>query len=64
MELQDKFIEQGFSVVNSEMTENKLLAFLKENYPQIIKDGEINLQELKTFAGLPIELRPPKFTRK
>jgi adenine specific DNA methylase Mod len=49
------FIKAGFTVVGTETSENKLLSFLKENYPNIIKDTEINLEELKTVLGLPID---------
>lgn len=49
------FINAGFSVINTENQENKLLNFLKENYPSVIKDNEINLAELKAIAGLPID---------
>jgi adenine-specific DNA-methyltransferase len=49
------FIKAGFTVVGSEANENQLLRFLKENYPSIIKDNEINLQELKAIAGLPVD---------
>lgn len=49
------FIKAGFTVVGTENNENKLLSFLKENYPSIIKDNEIDLQELKAIAGLPID---------
>jgi len=31
------------------------LRFLKENYPNVIRDTEINLEELKTVLGLPID---------
>lgn len=48
-------IQAGFSVVGTENNENKLLCFLKENYPGIIKDNEIDLNELKAIAGLPID---------
>jgi len=34
---------------------NRLLEFLKENYPQIIRDNEIKLDELKTALGLPVD---------
>lgn len=54
MEEQD-FINAGFTVVGSENNENKLLSFLKENYPNVIRDTEINLEELKTVLGLPID---------
>jgi adenine-specific DNA-methyltransferase len=49
------FIKAGFTVVGTEANENKFLAFLKEHYPSVIKDNEINLQELKAIAGLPID---------
>ncbi|MCZ2356895.1 MAG: site-specific DNA-methyltransferase, partial [Bacteroidia bacterium] len=49
------FINAGFSVVGTENNENKLLRFLKENYPNVIRDSEINLNELKTVLGLPID---------
>lgn len=51
----EDFIQAGFSVVGTENNENKLLCFLKENYPSIIKDNEIDLNELKAIAGLPID---------
>jgi len=49
------FIKAGFTIVGSENNENKLLSFLKENYPNVIRDTEINLEELKTVLGLPID---------
>lgn len=49
------FINAGFTVVGTEDNENKLLGFLKENYPNVIRDTEINLEELKTVLGLPID---------
>jgi len=49
------FIKAGFTVLGSENNENKLLSFLKENYPSVIKDTEINLEELKNVLGLPID---------
>lgn len=49
------FIKAGFTVVGTEDNENKLLSFLKENYPSIIKDNEINLQEFKILAGLEVD---------
>jgi adenine-specific DNA-methyltransferase len=51
----EDFIKAGFTVISEEAKENKLLAFLKEHYPSVIKDNEINLQELKAIAGLPID---------
>jgi len=49
------FIKAGFTVVGTEASENKLLSFLKENYPNVIRDTEINIEELKTVLGLPID---------
>ena len=51
----EDFIKAGYTVVGAEANENKLLSFLKENYPSVIKDNEINLNELKAIAGLPID---------
>lgn len=51
----EDFIKAGFSVVGTENNENKLLSFLKEHYPSVIKDNEINLQELKAILGLPVD---------
>ncbi len=50
----DIFKEEGFSVVETEMP-NKLLEFIKENHPNIIRDNEIKLDELKAVLGLPID---------
>lgn len=49
------FIKAGYSVVGSEDNENKLLSFLKEHYPSVLKDNEIDVNELKAIAGLPID---------
>ncbi|WP_332733852.1 site-specific DNA-methyltransferase [Flavihumibacter sp.] len=49
------FTKAGFSVVGTENNENKLLSFLKENYPNVIRDTEINIEELKAVLGLPID---------
>ena len=43
------FIKAGFTVVGTENNENKLLSFLKENYPNVIRDTEINIEELKEY---------------
>ena len=53
---QQDFIKAGFSVIEAKNNkENKLLSFLKENYPSIIKANEIDLTELKAIAGLPVD---------
>jgi adenine-specific DNA-methyltransferase len=50
-----EFIAAGYTVVGTENGENKLLSFLKQHYPSIIKDNEIDLNELKAIVGLPID---------
>jgi adenine-specific DNA-methyltransferase len=55
MSLKEDFINKGFSVVDSEKNGNSLLEFLTENYPQTIRGNEINLNELKTVLGLPVD---------
>jgi len=52
---EQEFIQAGYTVAGTEGGENKLLNFLKEHYPSVIKDNEINLNELKAVAGLPID---------
>jgi len=52
---EQEFLQAGYAVVGTENNENKLLNFLKEHYPSIIKDNEIDLNELKAIAGLPID---------
>lgn len=52
---QKEFIKAGFTVVETDDNENKLLSFLKENYPSVIRDNEISLEELKAVLGLPID---------
>ena len=54
----NEFTNAGFSVINAENNENKenkLLNFLKQNYPSVIRDNEIKLDELKAILGLPID---------
>jgi 16S rRNA G966 N2-methylase RsmD len=51
----EEFINAGYTVVGTEISENKLLNFLKDNYPNVIRDTEINIEELKTVLGLPID---------
>lgn len=51
----EEFINAGYTVVGTENNENKLLSFLKENYPNVIRDTEINIEELKAVLGLPID---------
>ena len=53
--IEQDFINAGYTVVGSENNENKLLSFLKENYPNVIRDTEINIEELKAVLNLPID---------
>jgi adenine-specific DNA-methyltransferase len=49
------FAKEGFSVVDAGSGESRLLNFIKENHPQIIRGNEINVGELKTALGMPID---------
>jgi adenine-specific DNA-methyltransferase len=51
----EDFTKAGFTVIETDDNENKLLVFLKENYPNVIRDTEINIEELKAVLGLPID---------
>lgn len=55
--VQQEFIQAGFTVVeaNNHSPERDLLNFLKENYPTVIRDNEVKLNELKSVLGLPID---------
>lgn len=55
MTRKEQFIQDGFTVVSEENNDTKLLDFLKENYPTIIRDNEININELKALTGLPVD---------
>lgn len=51
MTKKEEFEKQGFEVIEGreiiDEEQNNLLEFLKNNYPSIYKDGEINIEELK-----------------
>ena len=51
----EDFKNAGFSVIETDDNENKLLNYLKENYPTIIRDNELKLDELKAILGLPVD---------
>jgi adenine-specific DNA-methyltransferase len=51
----EESINAGFTVVETDNTDNKLLNFLKEHYPNVIRENEIKMEELKTALGLPID---------
>ena len=55
MPTKQDFIQDGFIVEENKITENKLIKFLKENYPQVVKDNEIKLNELQEIIGLPTD---------
>ena len=55
MNQKEQLIHSGFQILETENQDNKLLQFLKENYPSIIRDNEININELKTLSGLPVD---------
>lgn len=55
MTRKEGFIQDGFTVVTEDNNDNKLLAFLKENYPTIIRDNEININELRALSGLSVD---------
>lgn len=52
---QQDFIQAGFSVIDGSDNSNPLLSYLKEHYPSVIRDNEINLNELKSILGLPVD---------
>ena len=43
MDIRQNFIQEGFSVIDTENKENMLMAFLKQNYPSVIQDNEIKI---------------------
>ena len=44
------FIKAGYTVVGSEDNENKLLNFLKEHFPSVIKGNEITKSKIESDA--------------
>ncbi|MDR3177499.1 MAG: site-specific DNA-methyltransferase [Campylobacteraceae bacterium] len=51
----EEFEKAGFNIMENKTEENTLVNFLKQNYPSVIKDGEIKLDELKNVIGLPFD---------
>ena len=47
--IKEEFIKAGFTVIEGNENKQKtdLLDYIKTKYPQIIKDGELNINELK-----------------
>lgn len=52
----EEFINNGYNVIdcNDNYENSKLAEFLKNNYPSIYRDGEINLEELKNELNIPV----------
>ena len=52
----EEFINNGYNVIdcNDNDESGKLAEFLKNNYPSIYRDGEINLEELKNELNIPV----------
>jgi len=57
MNEKNDFTKAGFTVVDTDNSKNQLLSFLKENYPGVIADNEVKLEELKAVLGLPFDER-------
>jgi len=62
MTLKEDFINTGFSVIETGDIQHRcgretqsIIEYLKTCYPQIIKDGEVNFDELKAVLGLPVD---------
>jgi adenine-specific DNA-methyltransferase len=53
--VQQDFLDAGYTVFGTDQNDNKLMSFLKENYPNVIRDNEIKIEELKSVLGLPID---------
>ena len=51
----EEFVKAGFKVVENIDNESGLLNFLKENYPNVIRDNELNIEALKSILGLPVD---------
>ncbi|MFT4967297.1 MAG: adenine-specific DNA-methyltransferase [Candidatus Deianiraeaceae bacterium] len=51
----NKMKNAGYSIL--EGNQNSLEDFLKANYPQVFKDGELNTDELKLLLNIPITTR-------
>ena len=55
MNQKNDFIKSGFQILETENNDNKLLNYLKENFPSVFSDNELNLNELKTILNLTID---------
>lgn len=52
---QQEFIQAGYTVLGTDNNDNTLLQFIKTHYPNLIRDTELNLDELKAALGMPID---------
>lgn len=55
MNQKNDFIKSGFQILETDKNENQLLSYLKENFPSVFSDNELNLNELKAVLNLPID---------
>lgn len=53
--MKQEFLNAGFSVIDGNDSTNPLLEYLKEHYPSVIRDNELDLMQLKAILGLPID---------
>lgn len=53
--IKQDFTEAGFDIIDKPLQDYMLLNFLNQYYPNVIKDNEVNLQELHSILGLPID---------
>ena len=45
-------IKKGVTIIDSKQSHNQLLETLKANFPQVIKDNQVDLQAIATLLGL------------
>ena len=53
--MKQDFLDAGFTVIDGGCANHPLLDYLKEHYPMVIRDNELDLMQLKTLLGLPID---------
>ena len=52
MILKDEAIKKGVTIIDSKQSRNTLVETLKANFPQVIKDNQVDLQAIATLLGL------------
>ena len=45
-------IKNGVTIIDSKQSRNALVETLKANFPQVIKDNQVDLQAIATLLGL------------